>query len=71
LSYPVADNFDGIYADRDEDENSMWEVVGYTGENGYQKIIGNLPSKQLAEAFIRVYTDRYVIETFFDVARDC
>lgn len=65
--YPEPDNFEQIYAD--PDENLMWEVVGYSvdgrGNRKFQTIVGNLANKELAEAFIRVYTEKYVNENLF------
>ncbi|UUG69458.1 hypothetical protein SEA_SHAM_147 [Streptomyces phage Sham] len=71
IDFPEPDNFDDIYAVRNE--HLTWDVIGYSmDERGNRKsraITENVANKPLAEAFIRWYTDKYW-STMFDGPSD-
>lgn len=67
MNYPEPDNFDDIYIECNSD--LIWNVVGhskdYSDGDKYIVIAWNLMNKQIAEAFLRVYTDNYIRGQFF------
>jgi hypothetical protein len=66
-NYPDPDSFTDIVAVQHEDDFTLWRVVGVTVDWDAVKQLNietGIPNKQLAEAFVRWYTDKYWSDRF-------
>ena len=72
--YPEPDNFIDIVVTQHEDDFTKWRIVGVKVDWDAVKhldIETGFENKQLAESFLRMYTDSYIQDSFFNTSMDC